>query len=98
MTLLDQVVRAVGTCKTCGGTILSATVKGVSRGSCHCTGTPSKPVGSAPRDCCKAVIAEYESVDGTAVAKQRGGVALFCRACHARLEYADRWTRIGGKS
>lgn len=54
--------------------------------------------GQDPRECCMQVVAQYEGVDAemAAVAKQRGGVALFCPQCHSRVTFSDgKWQREG---
>lgn len=103
MTLLDMIAPI---CKRCGGTILQPTAGGASRGTCYCpretereTEQPQRFQLSDPNDCCRAVIDEYESIgtgEQATMAKQRGGIALYCRICHARVVFADgRWQREG---
>lgn len=104
MTLLDLVSPATRTCADCGGTILAPTIGGVRRGSCHCK-PERKPIEkSAPRECCLAVIATYETLGGgemARVAKSRVGhapVRLFCKVCIAGLQHdrqTDTWIREG---
>jgi hypothetical protein len=74
-------------CGTCGGTVLPPTLNGVPRGTCHCP-----PGLDAIPACCRAVIARYEATDA-AVAMARGGVALYCATCKARITFNGRWRR-----
>ncbi len=55
-------------------------------------------VKSDPQDCCKQVIAHYEGLDDAQaeIAKQRGGVALYCPTCKSRVTFtAGKWQREG---
>lgn len=105
--LLEQ-VQAPQTCGVCGGTILAPTIGGVPRGTCRCarggdrfTDWSAEQVRQPrvsrgkPLPCCFAVIERYESVDReqAEIAKQRGGVALFCNQCECRVTFDGKWYR-----
>jgi len=106
LTLLDLIPR---TCETCGGTILAPTRGGVPRGTCSCpreaerftdwTAERGRLVKRGdPHDCCMELIALYESIDPevATVAKQRGGIALYCPQCYARVTFVDgKWQSEG---
>lgn len=117
-TLFDLVPNAPRLCSDCGGTILAPTIGGVPRGTCHCpfnlvkgsvaerttdwTVERVKVVKSDPRECCKQVIAQYESIDGAEIAKARHAagtaspVALFCPECKSCVTFIDgKWQREG---
>jgi len=107
MTLLDLISPQTRTCERCGGTILPPTIGGVPRGTCHCSREPApeKVVRSEPKECCKKVIAAYErdyphaeraKAFGVASVNRGSRVALFCKTCEARLEFAGTWIREGG--
>jgi hypothetical protein len=73
-------------CAKCGGTILAPTVRGVPRGTCRCPRFPA---------CCLAMIARYEAMEISVAAKARGGVALHCDGCAARVTFNNEWRREG---
>lgn len=49
-----------------------------------------------PGPCCLELVATYEAIPGADVAKARGGIALYCAACKARVICVNgTWQREG---
>ena len=52
-------------------------------------------------ECCRTgVVARYEAIDPAmaAVAKERGGVALYCPVCRSRVTFTDgAWKTEGAR-